>query len=163
MEKRWTQVTTPHGSKPCRPTAIVRFIRTSQFSLKKHLVHHLARLVNTVVFLPMTKGRGTHRSALQLATCMRTICACFGKEEKTEMELRRMAARLSSFCLKAKAFRRVFVGHARVKRTEIWSWSMGYRGKHGSHFQGSILTKREFGSTHENNFCDTYRLSSARH
>ncbi len=39
-------------TQPCRPTAAVRCIHTSELSLKKQLVSRMARLPNAGVFLP---------------------------------------------------------------------------------------------------------------
>jgi len=88
------QVTTPSGSKPrasgmtqvCRPTPLVRFMHTSELSLRQQLVSRMARLPNTVVFLPTALHRGTHRNAIWFETYKRTTDAFFCRGEKTEMK-----------------------------------------------------------------------------
>jgi hypothetical protein len=51
---------------------------------QKQLVSCMARLVNTVVFLPAALCRGTHRNTIQFATCKRTTHTFFGNGQKVE-------------------------------------------------------------------------------
>ncbi len=77
-------VTTPYGYKPrasgmtpvCRPTPIVRFMHTSEQG-SKQLMYRMARLWNTVAFLPLALRQRTHRNAMLLKTCKRTTYLFF--------------------------------------------------------------------------------------
>jgi hypothetical protein len=64
-------------TQPCRPTAAVRCIHTSELALKKQLVSRMARLLNAVVFLPTILHRGTHRNTIELSACKRTTSFFF--------------------------------------------------------------------------------------
>ena len=69
--------------QPCRPTAVVRCIHTSELSLNKQLVSRMARLCNAGVFLPTILHRGTHRNTIELSVCARELLFdSFGRSEK---------------------------------------------------------------------------------
>src|SRR5207248_10589057 len=70
-------------------------------------MYRLARLVNSVAFLPLAQSPRTHRNAILLKTCKRTLSLLF-VERKTEIVLP-AAARLSSPRIHAGAFRRDLV------------------------------------------------------
>jgi hypothetical protein len=55
----------------CRPTPTVQFMHRSEAS-SKQLLSRMARLLNSVAFLPLALRRGTHRNAILLKTCRRT-------------------------------------------------------------------------------------------
>ena len=83
-ESQLSVVTTPSGSKPranvltpvCRPTPLVRFMHSSETS-SKQLLYRMARLWNTGAFFPLTRSPRTHRNALLLKTCKRTLTSSF--------------------------------------------------------------------------------------
>ncbi len=56
----------------CRPTPFVRFMHRSETS-SKQLLFRMARLVNSVAFLPLALCQRTHRNAMLLKTCKRTV------------------------------------------------------------------------------------------
>jgi hypothetical protein len=60
----------------CRPTPFVRFMHSSETS-SKQLLYRMARLWNTVAFLPLTLRQRTHRNAILLKTCNRTLTYSF--------------------------------------------------------------------------------------
>jgi hypothetical protein len=92
-------VTTPHAYKAgasgmtqvCRPTPTVRFMHRSETS-SKQLLYRMARLVNSVAFIPLALGQRTHRNAMLLKTCKRTTSPFFLSYEKWK----RCSARLGS-------------------------------------------------------------------
>jgi hypothetical protein len=68
----------------CRPTPFVRFMHRSEHC-SKQLLSRMARLHNSVVFLPTALRRGTRRNAIRLKTCKRTPQVFFYMRAKAEI------------------------------------------------------------------------------
>ena len=69
----------------CRPTSPIRFMPVSEH-LSKQLMHYMARCVHAVVFLPMALWHATCQNQIQLATCIRTTCHLFERNESGYVE-----------------------------------------------------------------------------
>src|SRR5258708_39922744 len=107
-------VTTPHGCKPgasgmtrvCRPTPVVRFMHTSETKLTATCVSHgTCRRLGRSCFYPRELTLEP-ANTIELSVCKRTTQTFFCEKTKVESVLRLRAARLSSPCVNAGAFRR---------------------------------------------------------